>query len=260
MDTLHFERYELKYFVPESLTDDIRRFVRPYVERDKNAIGKPGGRYAIHNLYLDTPRLDFYRSCQHDAIERMKLRVRWYDAEAEGPFFLEIKRKVRSVIVKDRVRVSRDELDALLAGGDRASQYYVARPELRDFVSSMSSTGAQPTIFVSYTREPYESIFGNYARITFDRAICFQDARGTSVRADPRVWCFIDASWATRGVQSATIIELKTTSAIPRWMSDLVAEFDLRRIGYSKYATSVQHRAESTWRALDTERIATGGR
>lgn len=259
MDTLHFERFEFKYFVPEERIAELRRFVRPYVQTDEHAVGRPGGRYTIHNLYLDTPRRDFYQSCMHDAVDRMKLRIRWYDAAARGPFFLEVKRKVRRVIVKDRVRVSREELDELFAPGGVQCMRYHARPDLREFLGRMIYTGARPVIFVRYTREPYESVFGNYARITFDRSICFQEARGFDLREDPRAWCYADAAWATKGVRTATIVELKTTTDVPRWMSDLVAEFDLQRIGYSKYATSMTHRAESAWRRMDISRKATVG-
>jgi hypothetical protein len=259
-DTLHFERYELKYCVPEHLTGAIRQFALPYVRQDEHARGRPGGRYTIHNVYLDTPRFDFYRACVHGDVERMKLRVRWYDEAAEGPFFLEVKRKVRRVIVKDRVKVSRSELDELFAPDGPEALRYHARPELREFLGRMTYTGARPVIFVRYTREPYESVFGNYARITFDRAICFQDANGMRLPEDPRAWCFTDAAWATKGTRAATILELKTTTDVPRWMCDLIKEFDLQRIGFSKYATSIRHREESAWGRLDGERLAAVGR
>lgn len=259
MDTLHFERYELKYCIPEALTDEIRRFARPYVRPDEHAAGRPGGRYTIHNVYLDTPHFDFYRACVHGDVERMKLRIRWYDAAARGPFFLEVKRKVRRVVIKDRVKVTRAELDELFAPGGMEALRYFARPELREFLGRMTYTGARPTIFVRYTREPYESVFGNYARLTFDRSICFQDAYGIQLPEDPHAWCFVDAAWATKGTRTATILELKTTTDVPRWMCDLITEFNLQRVGYSKYATSVRHREESAWRRLDGQRIATMG-
>ena len=43
MDTLHFERYEYKYFVPEDRTDEIRRFIHPYVQSvDVQVYVEPG--------------------------------------------------------------------------------------------------------------------------------------------------------------------------------------------------------------------------
>jgi len=37
-----------------------------------------------------------------------------------------------------------------------------------------------------------------------------------------------------------TVLELKFTSAVPRWMSSLVRNFELSRLSYSKYGTSIQ--------------------
>jgi hypothetical protein len=39
---------------------------------------------------------------------------------------------------------------------------------------------------------------------------------------------------------SMTIIELKFTSRVPRWMMHIVQSFDLLRSSFSKYGTSIQ--------------------
>ena len=39
-------------------------------------------------------------------------------------------------------------------------------------------------------------------------------------------------------------------------MCDLITAFDLQRVGYSKYATSIRHREESAWGRLDGQRPA----
>ncbi len=240
MDALHFERLELKYFVPEARTDDVRRFIEPYVRADDFAAGMPGTRYAIHNVYLDTPRRDFYRACLEGAARRTKLRIRWYDEAASGPFFLEVKRKVDGVVVKDRVMATRDEVREVLDGRTPAAASTLDRGDWRSFLGRMTTTGATPVIRVQYTREAYESVFGEYARITFDRAIRFQEVLGDPLAEAPHAWGFADSAPSMKGIGRATVLELKVNvGAIPRWMSDLVRFFDLRRTGFSKYATSV---------------------
>ncbi|MCA9322178.1 MAG: polyphosphate polymerase domain-containing protein [Planctomycetes bacterium] len=259
MDTLHFERYEYKYFVPESVTDRVREFVRPYVKPDAHAVGKPGGRYTIHNIYLDTPGLDFFHAGMDDAPDRFKLRIRWYDPEAQGPFFFEVKRKIRQVIVKDRVRISRDELLAIVRDGPLSLPDGATRRSILAFLDQATCTGAVPTVMCRYTREPYESAFGEYARVTFDRAVCFQEARDFELLGNPRDWSYVDAEWATRGIRCASIIELKFTNEFPRWMSDLVAEFELERMGYSKYNSSIIHRAQKALGTLEGFQSAASG-
>jgi hypothetical protein len=110
-----------------------------------------------------------------------------------------------------------------------------------------------------YTREPYESLFGEYARITLDRAMCWQPARGYELPGDPRGWTYGDAAWATCGVRCAAVLELKFTRDFPRWMSDLVARFDLQRIGFSKYVTSTLQRLDSSHGGRDFGRRAVFG-
>src|SRR5437773_5715842 len=223
MDTLHFERYEYKYFVPEDRTEAIRRFLRSYTELDEHALPAPDRRYSIYNLYLDTPNLDFYHACVNSEIDRFKLRIRWYDAEAKGPFFYEVKRKVRQVIVKDRARLSSEEFRAILRGEPQSLPDGAVRDNLTKFLDRVTVTGAVPAVYSRYTREPYESLFGDYARVTLDRAICFQSAAGGESAADPRAWTYVDTAAMTDGLRCAMLLELKFTRDFPRWMSDLVA-------------------------------------
>lgn len=260
MDTLHFERYEFKYFVPEERTEDIQRFIRPYVALDEHASRALDRRYTIHNIYLDTPNLDFFNACLNSEVDRFKLRIRWYDAEARGPFFYEVKRKIRQVIVKDRARMSLEDFRAVLRGDPLSLPDGPARKNLEAFLDRSTYSGAVPTILSRYTREPYESIFGDYARITFDRAMCFQPARGYNIPEDPRAWTYVDAAWATEGIRYAAVLELKFTREFPRWMSDLVAEFDLQRIGYSKYVSSILRKLDTARGGLDFQRRSAFGR
>src|SRR6185369_4472668 len=197
MDTLHFERYEWKYAVPEDRSEEIRRFIRPYVALDPHAAHAPDARYTIYNLYLDTPNLDLYNACVRDAVDRYKLRIRWYDAAAKGPFFFEVKRKIRDVIVKDRARVTLDDFKALLRGETMSITEAPSLDHLTGFRARTSLIGAVPAMLTRYTREPYESVFGEYARITLDRAMCWQPAQGYELPGNPRAWTYTDAAWAT---------------------------------------------------------------
>jgi len=256
VDTLHFERYEYKYFVPEPLTSDVRRFIRPYVVADEHARRAAAGRYTIYNLYLDTPRFDLYDACVGGALDRFKLRIRWYDEAARGPFFFEVKRKIRQVVRKDRARVSFDELAAIARGDVPVLAYGRARDNLAAFLDRVALHGAEPCVLTRYTREAYESVFADYARLTFDRSMAFQPARGWRLPGDPRGWMYTDAARDTEAVRGATMIELKFTRAFPRWMSDLVAEFGLERVGYSKYIASVRATLETAHGLPDFERVA----
>ncbi len=256
MDTLHFERYEYKYLVPEAWTEAIRRFIHPYVELDKHAARAPDRRYTIHSVYLDTPNLDLYTAAVRDEVDRFKLRIRSYDDDLNGPFFCEVKRKIRQVIVKDRALISRRDCDALLSGQPITLPAGASADNLAAFQERAVRTGAIPMLFSRYTREPYESVFGEYSRITFDRAMCFQMFAGAGFHEDPDAWTYIDGAGAMHGLPCAMVVELKFTRNFPRWMSDLVAEFDLERRRYSKFVSAVSHHLQSGFGGPDFQRHA----
>ena len=243
-DKLHFERYEYKYLIPEGCAEAVRRFIRPYVELDEYSAVSPNLQYTINNLYLDTANLDLFMASMTDQLDRYKLRIRWYGESTAGPIFFEVKRKIRQVILKDRARLSPADYKAMVRGEPLSLPEGASLNNLTAFRNRMGETGACPVLFVRYTREAYESVFGEYARLTFDRAMCYQRATSWSLKAEPRAWSYVDASPDTRGVRCAALVELKFTRDFPRWMSDLVAEFDLERVGYSKYFVATQQRLD----------------
>src|SRR5213078_2132735 len=120
--------------------------------------------------------------------------IRWYDEKALGPFYVEVKRKIRNVVVKDRARVSLEEVRALLRGDRVAAPEGPAFQALAAVRDQMSLRGVVPTVCSRYTREPYESLFGDYARLTLDRAMCYQPARSFDLPEEPRAWTYVDAA------------------------------------------------------------------
>jgi hypothetical protein len=259
METLRLERYEYKYFVPEDRADAIRSFIRPYAALDPYAARTRERRYTIHNIYLDTPGLDLYCACVSGDPDRFKLRIRWYDEQALGPFYVEVKRKIRNVVVKDRARVSLEEFRAVVRGDRVSVPEGPSFPALAAVRDQVSLRGVVPTLCARYTREPYESLFGDYARLTLDRAMCYQPARSVDLPEEPRAWTYVDAAPVTGGIRRALVLELKFTRDFPRWMSDLVAEFDLERTGFSKYVSSILHRLDRSHGGMDVDRISTIG-
>ena len=55
-------RYECKYLIPESVALRVRADLVPFVRPDPHAAGRPGGRYPISSLYLDSEDLSLYRT------------------------------------------------------------------------------------------------------------------------------------------------------------------------------------------------------
>lgn len=221
-------RYELKYLIRAEQQAAIEAAIAPFCVRDANAARHPGGAYVITSLYCETPRADFYRSKNEKAFERLKLRIRTYGAHADGPVFLEVKRKFGDIIAKSRARVDPERWVE-----------QVQRPHAHDgdFFRTLDRWQAKPLLLARYARTPFMSVVDAYARVTFDRHIVYQPWRSWSLLGRADGWQQTDSADFTGGVKRGVVLELKCTQAVPRWMISLIRRFNLQRIGYSKYCS-----------------------
>jgi hypothetical protein len=239
-----FERFELKYWVPESLARAVEEFARPYVIRDP--VGGSGGVQRNTSLYLDTPDHEFLDLHVEKAPDRFKLRVRRYGDPPSSPAFFEIKRKVKRVIAKRRALVPAEHVRALLDGSlamlprlPRASD----RPHLEAFLYYMTVYRAAPTIYTSCVRtaymtpDPEEDV-----RLTIDREIVCQSATGFDFAPDPKRWTpAVGPEWCSAH-EGTAVLELKFRGTAPWWMAELTQALPLDRQGYSKYVAAVWHK------------------
>ena len=238
---LHIERREYKYLIDGDTAAGIREALLPFCEIDPYAQDRPGGRYAIESLYLDTPDLQLFHANATERVDRVKMRIRTYPETPGAPFFFEVKRRVNDVIVKTRGRAPSDWRRLFeeplcpvpLARGGREGA------AIERFVAIARSYNLQPTALVRYEREPYASTIDDYARVTFDRRIVSQLAEDYSFTHEPRGWRANDNAELAGHTASPTILELKFTAALPSWMMHIVQRFDLMRRAFSKYGTSI---------------------
>ena len=163
LDRTLTSRYELKYWVPQHLSPEIRRFVRPFCRLDAYGQGRPGNRYTISSLYLDGPGWELYRTPTEGHHNRFKLRVRSYSNDHAAPVFLEIKKRSNQVVLKRRARVDREQALGLLTGAPISTE----DPSCREFIESARRLSAQPALRVRYEREAYESRGEDPVRVTW---------------------------------------------------------------------------------------------
>jgi hypothetical protein len=241
-DSIELERHEAKYIVRADQLPAIRDFIRPFCVADDNAEGGLP-EYLVTTLQLDTPDLALYRAKETELLNRFKLRVRTYGTDGECPFFLEIKRKVKGVIVKSRATIPRE----------RWTPEIILKPETRipfrseleemnylNFVRVVREVGAQPVVLIRYTRESYMGKNDQYSRLTFDRKLCYRPTREWDLLPENGNWWSMDSETAFGRPFPGVILELKTFSDAPRWMVDLTERFDLVRVGFCKYFAAVR--------------------
>jgi len=235
--TLQSSRFELKYLVDENCARGVRDFVLSYLEPDEHAMDSPNHEYAVYSLYLDSPDLALCRATQHGEQNRFKLRIRFYDDCPDHPAYFEIKRRLNTVICKQRAAVKRSRIRALLNGrlpGYRDLHEPTSGQfgSLERFNSLAHKIGARGQAFVSYVREAYVTPEDNSVRVTFDRKISATPYSGG--------FSLPDFARAVYPPINAVVLEVKFTDRFPSWMTSMVRVFDLERCSMAKYVTCVE--------------------
>jgi len=238
-----FERYEAKYVIHPSLVPLIREFIEPFCRPDPHA-GCVPPEYVVTTLQLDTPLMALHYAREREELSRFKLRVRTYGLKADGPVFLEIKRKIKGVVLKSRAMIPHDHWGPETCRRVDTGIPFVSHHEALnygEFLRLVDKTGAGPVMLIRYLRESYLSRDGTYARVTFDRRLQYAPTRSWEVppRSDVR-WKAMDSGMALNRPYSGVILELKTYRDAPLWMVELTERFDLVRVGFCKYSTAVR--------------------
>lgn len=232
-----FQRFEYKYWVSETVAEQLLRLAGPYLICDDWA---QGGQHNT-SLYLDSAELDLLQLHTESTPDRVKLRIRAYGDPPVDPAFIEIKRKVKAVNLKRRVHVPLAVVPELLSGSGSVWQFKTAeeRDTLEHFLYLMITLRAEPRVLVSCRRQAYTSMNpGEGVRLTMDRNICYQPARGYSLLGDRGAWTPLCGLGSYQACAS-TLLELKFPGAAPLWLAEAVQQLGLVRGSYSKYVSAM---------------------
>jgi len=231
-DKLQKQRFEFKYHVNESTALAIRDFVSSYLEMDEYGATQPNLSYPVHSLYLDSPTFKTYHDTINGERNRYKLRIRYYESGEGSPVYFEMKRRINSIIAKQRAKVYRQSVEKL-AGGffpgaedlvdyDAESLYAMQRISER-----INQLNARPVVHVSYLREAWVANGSNKIRVTLDRSIRSEPQRSISFTPEMRNPIHVFGN--------TVILELKFTDRFPDWFKLLIQIFGLRQASAAKY-------------------------
>lgn len=262
------QRLEYKYLVPIEYLSRLRERIAPFVEVDPYTRAANRNPYSVRSIYWDTLTLNFYHDKHAGLKDRIKLRMRAYDAdEKNSKVFLEIKQKRDAFLTKHRVSCSYAELERYYEQGlsDGAAMMAKFSPEdlceFKRFFFYIRKLNLHPIILVVFEREAYLHRFNRNLRITFDlnlRSAPFPGMhlfRGENLKLS---------------LPNHFILEIKFFGALPQWMPPLIQEFRMHRLAFSKYTISVDthfkqdrftrgkilgHHHNGALRALRAERV-----
>ncbi|MCL2843052.1 MAG: polyphosphate polymerase domain-containing protein [Oscillospiraceae bacterium] len=226
-----FKRKETKYRITETQAAALERLFAQHMVLDRN---KP---YYIQSIYFDTVDWDVIQESIEKPLYKEKLRLRFYGKNrdsAQG--FLELKKKFDGMVYKRRIVFPLHELshrsihDIVTADSTQIGR------EL-DFYLQRHSVSAQ--IYIGYQRTAYNATAPSNLRVTLDRDVRY--------RLDD-----LDEHTPHSGQPLLTpnqvLLEIKTTEAIPLWLSAALCELQIFPIPFSKvgtcYTNHVFHRPE----------------
>jgi len=227
-------RYEMKYVITESRAEAITQFIKPYTTLDHYSRLRTDGAYPITSLYLDSENLQLCREslCGHK--NRFKLRIRSYNNDPDYPKFVEIKRRINTVIIKSRTPLIQRDINTLLSGSPLPTQdSETAQEAVNQFILYMHSINAKPVIAIRYKRQAYENNAVNRVRITIDRNLQHNTEMPFNLSLDGGSW----QSCHLNGV----ILEIKFTGRYTAWLDAMIKQFNLQAKSVSKYVRSLSN-------------------
>jgi hypothetical protein len=244
-EKMDWERLEAKYVIPTWLMPKIREFIKPFCVADPHGKGELP-EYEVTTLQLDDPRLTLYKAREEEYLNRFKLRVRTYGTvRGKHNVYMEIKRKIKSVVVKSRCTLpSQYWTGELVTGNQKLPPFRSAKEKdcFFDFIRLTREMECEPKCLIRYVRESYFGVNDRYARLTFDRRISYRPVSHNDWDLWPQTgeWWAIDSQIGLNRPFAGVILELKTYDQAPLWMVDLVREFNLVRAGFCKYSAAVR--------------------
>ena len=229
-------KYEFKYIVPVSNLDELRESILPFLELDPFAAAMPDHEYTVRSIYFDTINFDYYYEKLDGYKIRKKIRIRGYNKRiGDDTVFMEIKRKLKENINKDREQLTFEVMRRLMAGegskayGEQTDDHGVNGAG--KFLFHVYRNNLKPVVLVIYEREAYYDRSMTGVRVTIDknlRSIAYPEL--TDLYAEQR---------AIPALKGKFILEVKFYHHFPGWLRPITARFGLFKQSASKYVICI---------------------
>lgn len=235
-----FKRNELKYRLREDQRRLLEELLAAHMEPDAH------GASTVRNVYYDTPTHLLARRSEEHPLYKEKLRLRSYVPARESSLvFLELKKKFDGVVYKRRATLPLAAAEATLVG-ERAPQGQIER-EIATAASVYE--GLRPAMYLAYEREAFFARGDHDFRVTLDQGIRCR-------------WDDVSLAGPTDGEllisPGETLMELKSSQALPLWMVEFLGSQRIFKASFSKYGAA--WRLQSSRRPLCQQVLSTGGR
>lgn len=217
-----FKRFELKYLLTLPQQERILQAMADHMAPDQY------GRTTIRNIYYDTPNYRLIRHSLEKPVYKEKLRLRSYKRLGkDDKVFVELKKKYKGIVYKRRLSMpERSALQWLQGDAFPSEQTQISREieYVRSYYRDL-----RPAVFLSYERVAWFSKDGGDLRITFDdHILCRRDDLSLESEA-----------YGTELLPPGMVLmEIKTSGAVPLWLTEVLTRERIYKTSFSKYGTA----------------------
>ena len=225
-----FKRYEKKYLINEAIMNRMLPVIYEHMEPDDFCLD--GQTYSISNIYFDTEGYDVIRESLSKPFYKEKLRLRSYGipASPEDVVFLEMKKKVNSMVTKRRAKLTAGEAERFLEKREYPdNSSYMTNQVLREIAYYLSHKKVKAAMRISYERIAFFDRQDPDFRLTFDQDITYVKGNvGLYERGRPTLLLPGDAR----------LMEVKVHNAYPLWFAELLSAENVHIHSFSKYGVA----------------------
>ena len=222
-----FNRYENKYFMNENMLNRVLAEIEEHMIPDK--FNRDRKTYSICNIYYDTPDNYLIRTSLEKPGYKEKLRLRAYDVPKKNDTaFLEVKKKVNGLVNKRRTVIPLQDGYRFVANGGIINLSEGMNPQVVREISSMIQryNPLEPKVMIAYDRLAYFEKGNPDLRVSFDTNIRTRRDRLRLEEGNDGSLLIPKGMW---------LMEIKTASAVPLWLTNLLAQEEIYKTSFSKY-------------------------
>lgn len=228
MPKFTFNRREKKFLLTYAQFENVVKKITDH-GMVYDAYCKNGEVYPIYNIYFDNESNSVIRNSISHPKFKEKFRIRSYSVPQsdDESIYLEIKRKIKGVVIKRRVGLGYGEAKRFIYENIRPkSDDYLKNKVLDEIEYYFKIHRVVPTVYLSYERIAFFDDRDPDFRVTFDRRI-------TTRRTDLKL---SSGSYGEQLLDDGEVLmETKISGAIPKWFADILEKEKIYMSGFSKY-------------------------
>ena len=226
-----FSRFEMKYIIRKSISENIQKEIRNFMVYDGYANKELKKNYFVRSLYFENNNYSNFNEKVDGVKLRHKYRIRTYSNKLDKntPIFLELKGRENLRTYKTRFFIEQNDLNLFFEKKNyfKLKKTYSDNYLIEQFIFDCYRKNLSPKILVDYNRTPYINKSGLYFRLTFDNNI-------VSLSNSSLYSTSLNSGWR-ECLAGFTILEVKFESSIPAWFQRIIQSYQLQIRSISKF-------------------------